>query len=274
MSAPTTSSSVLPSQLGDALTLLPSESHASLVQLLPETPWTTTALNLLQRRQSKVFVDAPDGPQSLIVVAHGDPATRTPDEVYLFGTPESAALRTFITAIRGPISLVCDDAIGALVKEAHPDARENDAVVHWYETMADAEAVEAEPGPRRLRISEADALAELLPGWAMRVHRTAKELVTGSSVYVIEEDGRLAAAAFGMDQSFKHERICVVTAPDRRRSGLGLRVAKKLVRAITDQSRIVCAVVDRRDAAGLALADKLQFTRKARLRRFVTALKK
>ena len=273
MTAPATNSPVT-SSLGEALSLLPQDQFPSLVPFVPDTPWTTTALHLLQRRHGKVFVDSADAPTSVVVVAPGDPQTRTLDEALLLGPASSEALRIFVAAIRGPMSLVCDDELADMVREFQPDARAQEAVVHWYEKLSDAECVAAEPGPRRLRIAESEALGSLLPGWALRTWRTTKDLVMGSSVYVIEEGGSLVAASFGLDQSFKYERIAAVTAPQHQRKGHGLRAVKKLVRSITDQSRLACAVVDRRDAAGLALADKLGFTRKARLRRFVTSLKK
>jgi len=275
MTAPTTpppSTSV--SSPGNSLTLVPRDQFPSLVPYVPDTPWTTTALHLLQRRHGKVFVDNLAEPGSLVVIAPGDPQTRTPDEALLLGDPESEALKTFVAAIRSPMSLVCDDTIGEMVKATLPDAREHDAIVHWYDRLADAESVAAEPGPRRLRIAESEAVAALLPGWALRTWRTPKDLVMGSQVYVIEEAGSLVAAAFSLDQSFKYERVCAVTVQQHRLKGHGLRALKKLVRSITDQSRMACAVVDRRDAAGLALAGKLGFTRKARVRCFITSLKK
>ena len=277
MTAPTTppgASSPAASTLGEALVLVPREQFPSLVPYVPDTPWTTTALHLLQRRHGKVFVDNTDEPRSLIVIAPGDPATRTADEALLLGDPESDALKVFVSAIRSPMSLVCDDSIGEMVKATLPDAREHDAIVHWYEKLADAEAVAVEPGPRRLRIAESEAVGALLPGWALRTWRTPKDLVMGSQVYVIEENHSLVSAAFSLDQSFKYERVCAVTVQQHRRKGHGLRGVKKLIRSITDQSRMACAVVDRRDAAGLALAEKLEFTRRARVRCFITALKK
>lgn len=270
----TTPPAPVASSLGEALVLVPREQFPSLVPFVPDTPWTTTALHLLQRRHGKVFVDSADAPRCVIVIAPGDPQSRTVDEAILLGSPDSEALRIFVAAIRGPMSLVCDDEIGAMVKETLPDAREHDAIVHWYDKLSDAEAVAAEPGPRRLRIAESEALAALLPGWALRTWRTPKDLVMGSSVFVTEEGGSLVSAAFSLDQSFKYERISAVTVQQHRLKGHGLRAVKKLIRSITDQSRLACAVVDRRDAAGLALAGKLGFTRRARVRSFVTALKK
>lgn len=264
----------LASSLGESLISLPTENFGQLLAFVPDTPWTTTTIHVIQRKQGRIFVDSPTAPRNLVVIAQGDPSSRTVDQAFLFGSAASDALKSFLMAIKGPMELVCDDEVAALVSEHHPDARKRESIVLWYERIEDADIVQPEQGPRRLRISEADQVAPMLPGWALRTFRTAKELVTGGTAYVVEAEGRIAAAAFTVDQSVKYERVGVSTWEALRRRGHGATATAKVVRAVADQGRIPCAVVDRRDAGGLRIAEKLGFNQRALMTTFVTSFKK
>lgn len=264
----------LASSIGDAMISLPQDQFAQLLPFLPDTPWTTSPFHVLTRRQGRVLIDSPEQPKNVIVIAQGDPSTRTCDQVFVFGSPESEALRTFMIAVRGPMEIVCDDAVGALLKQFHPDVRKRDSVVHWFDRIEEADAVNGDTGARRLRITEADQIAPLLPGWALRSFRSPRDLVTGGTVYVIEAEGRLSAAAFTVDQSQKYERIAVSTREAIRGNGLGSRAAAKVLRAVADQGRIPCAVVDATDGAGLRVAEKLGFTCRAAMTTYVTTFKR
>ena len=77
-----------------------------------------------------------------------------------------------------------------------------------------------------------------------------------------------------MDQSVKYERIGTATWEAVRRRGYGYNAAAKVVRAVADQGRIPCAVVDRRDAGGLRICEKLGFNQKAVMATFVTSFRK
>lgn len=264
----------LANQIGESLISLSPEQFGQLLPFVPDTPWTTTPIHVIQRRQGRIFVDSPTAPRNLVVIAQGDPVTRAVDHAFLFGSPASDALRTFAQAIRGPMEIVCDDETAKLLAEHHPEARRRDSVVHWFERLEDADVVRAEPGARRLRITEADQIAQLVPGWALRTFRTPKELVTGGTVYVVEAEGRIASAGFSVDQSMKYERVGVSTWEALRRRGHGSRVAAKVVRAIADQGRIPCMTVERNDAAGLRIAEKLGFNQRALMTTFLTTFRK
>ncbi|MCE9635509.1 MAG: GNAT family N-acetyltransferase [Planctomycetes bacterium] len=262
------------SALGESLISLPTEQFGQLQAFVPDTPWTSTVMHVIQRKQGKVFVDSAVAPRNLVVIAAGDPASRTMDQAFLFGSAASDALRTFVESVKGPMEIVCDDEVAALVEKHHPDAKKRDSVIHWFARLEDTDHVRAEPGSRRLRITESDQVAPLLPGWALRTFRTPKDLVTGGTVYVVDADSRIAAAAFTVDQSAKYERVAVSTLEAMRGKGYGAKAAVKVVRAVADQGRIPCAVIDRRDAAGLRIAEKIGFNQRALSTTYVTAFRK
>lgn len=264
----------LAGSLGESLIALAPEQFGQLVAFMPDTPWTTTTLHVIQRKQGRVFVDSPTAPRNLVVIAQGDTATKTLDQAFLFGVATSDALKTFVRAIRGPMELVCDEQSTSLVAEHQAEAKRRESVVHWFDRLEDADVIRLETGPRRLRITEADQLAPLVPGWALRTFRSPKELVTGGTCYVTEDGGRIASAAFTVDQSSKYERITVATSESVRGKGYGVRTAARVVRAVADQGRIPCVVVDRRDVAGLRVAEKLGFNRRALMTTWTTAFKK
>jgi hypothetical protein len=257
----------------ESLIALPPEQFGSLLPFVPDTPWTTTTIHVLQRKQGKVFVDSPTGPRNLVVVASGDPATRTLDRAYLFGAATADALKSYVAGIKAPTELVCDEDVAELVREHHPEARSRDAVVHWFERVEEAQAVQVEPGAKRLRISDAESIAQLVPGASLRTFRTVRDLVTGGSAFVAEEDGQVVSAAYAVDQSVKFERISCTTREASRQKGLATLVARRLLKCVSDQARVPCMVVDRNNVAGQKLADKLGFTQRAQMRTFVTRLK-
>jgi hypothetical protein len=264
----------LANALGESLIALAPEQYGQLLAFVPDTPWTTTTIHVLQRKMGRIFVDSLQEPRNLVVLAPGDPSTRTLDQAFLFGVGTAEGLKRFVAAVRSPMEIVCDEHVAKLVAEHHPGSRKRESIVHWYERLDDADIVRLEPGPRRLRITEADQIASLVPGWALRTFRTTKELVTGGTCYVGEEGGKILAAAFTVDQSVKYERISVATADAARRRGLGARTAARVIRAVADQGRIPCVVVDRRDPAGIRVAEKLGFNRRAVMTTWVTAFRK
>lgn len=263
-----------PASASESLIALRPEQFGQLQAFVPDTPWTSTVLHVIQRKQGKVFVDSEIAPRNLVVIAQGDPASRTMDQAFLFGSGASDALRQFVESVKGPMEIVCDDEVAKLVAQHHPDAKRRDSVIHWFGRLEDTDHVRPEPGSRRLRITEADQISPLLPGWALRTFRTPKDLVTGGTVYVVDADGRIASAAFTVDQSAKYERIAVATFDGLRGKGYGAKAAVKVVRAVADQGRIPCAVVDRRDAAGLRIAEKVGFNQRAVSTTFVTTFRK
>jgi RimJ/RimL family protein N-acetyltransferase len=263
----------LATSLGETLVGLTPDQYSQFTGFLPDTPWTTPASHLIQRRQGRAFIDSATGPKNLVVIVPGDPSLRTVDQVFLFGAPSAETIGEVAQAIRGPMEIVCDDDVAKLVAQHHPTARRRDMVVAWFARLEDADKVQAEPGPRRLRITEADQIAPLLPGWALRTYRTPKDLVTGGTVYVLEAEGRVASAGFTVDQSPKYERIAVSTWEALRGKGLASRAAAKVCRAVADQGRIPCAVIDVEDQAGLALAERLGFNERALLTTWTTSFR-
>jgi hypothetical protein len=263
----------LATSLGESLVPLPPDQYGQFSGFMPDTPWTTAASHLIQRRQGRAFIDSANAPRNLVVIVPGDPSLKTVDQVYLFGAPSAEAFGGVAQAIRGPMEIVCDDDVAQLVAQHHPTARRRDLVVAWYARIEDADKVQAEPGARRLRITEADQIAPLLPGWALRTFRTPKDLVAGGTVYVVEADGRVASAGFTVDQSAKYERIAVSTWEALRGKGHATRAAVKVCRAVADQGRIPCAVIDAEDQAGLALAERLGFNERALMTTWTTSFR-
>jgi hypothetical protein len=249
------------------------EQFSSLLRFVPDTPWTTTTIHTLQRKQGRAFVDAPSNPRNVVVVAPGDPAARTLDRAFLFGSARSDALRQFLASLRVPTEVVCDGEVADIVRELHPDARMKQSIVFWYERCEDGQTIIADPGARRLRISESDGIAPLVPGHNLRTFRTVRDLVTGGSAFVVESEGQIVSCAYTVDHSVKFERMAVATREDHRREGRGTLAGRRLVKCIADQSRMPCAIVERTDLAGLALAAKMGFTQQAQMRSFTTRLK-
>ena len=258
--------------VGEALLSLPPEQFPSVMPLLPDTAWTTTALHVLSRKQGRVRVDTSATPQCLIVIAAGDPALRTLDRAFLFGTATSEAMKSFVRDVKTPTELVCDQSAADLVRKTHPTARMRESIVYSFARLEDAHAIESTPGAKRLRISDAESIATLVPPIALRTFRSVRELVTGGSAFVVQEEGAVIAAAFSVDHSSKHERILVATQEARRKQGHGTMVGRRLVKSIAEQGRIPCAVVDRSDLAGVALAEKLGFNHKMQILTFTTRL--
>lgn len=258
---------------GAALTPLPPEQYGSLLPFIPDTPWTTTPIHALQRKQGRVFVDSLLSPKNVVIVACGEPATRTLDRAFLFGSARSELLRQFVATLRVPTEIVCDGDVADVVREHHPEARKKQSIVYWYDDCGAAQALASEPGAKRVRISESDSIAPLVRDTNLRTFRTVRELVTGGSAFVVEAEGQIAATAVTVDHSVKFERLTAVTRDAFRRGGRGTMVARRLVKCIADQNRLPCAIVERTDEAGLALAAKLGFTQQAQMRSFTTRLK-
>lgn len=264
----------LATTLGESLLSVDPDQFGSLSAFVPDTPWTTTPIHVVQRHQGRVFVDSKAAPRNLVVIAQGDPSSRTLDQAYLFGAAASDAIESFVRAVKGPMELVCDDEVARLVTEHHPEARRRESIVHWFDRLEGADGIDPASGPRRLRIAEADQVGALVPGTALRTFRTVKEMVTGGTCYVVEDGGTIVSAAFTVDQSVKYERISCSTLEKHRSKGHAGLVLARVVRAVADQGRIPCVVTDRRDDAALRLATKLGFDRRALMTTFVTAFRK
>lgn len=257
----------------ESLVALPPEQWASLVGFVPDTPWTTGPLHVLARRQGKVYVDSPVQPRNMVIVANGDPATRTLDRAFLFGAPTADGLVHYVESLKGPTEIVCDDDVAELVRKHHAGATAKQSIVHWFDRVETAQTIASEAGVKRLRISDADTVAALLPGWALRTFRTPKEMVTGGSAFIVEQEGALAGVSHTVDLSSKHERISVAVVESARGKGLGAALARRLARSVSDAARIPVAIVDRTDAAGLRVAEKVGFDRRALMRSWVTRLR-
>lgn len=258
---------------GAALTALSPDQFGTLLPFIPDTPWTTTPIHALQRKQGRAFVDSLLSPKNVVIVACGEPATRTLDRAFLFGSARSEALKQFVASLRVPTEIVCDGDVADIVREHHPEARMKQSIVFWYDECGPAQSLASEPGAKRVRISESDSIAPLIQDSNLRTFRTVRELVTGGSAFAVEAEGQIAAAAVTVDHSVKYERFTAVTRDAFRRGGRGTMVARRLVKCIADQNRLPCAIVERTDAAGLALASKLGFTQQAQMRSFTTRLK-
>ena len=48
---------------------VPRESLGTLAPFLPDTPWTTTTLHVLHQHEGHAFVDSPESPRNVVVVA-------------------------------------------------------------------------------------------------------------------------------------------------------------------------------------------------------------
>lgn len=251
-----------------ALTEFPQSDVGSLAALLPDTPWTTTAVQACERRVARAWVDSPDDPQAVVVLLAGDPETEDPPTAYLFGSDAPAdALVAWIGSQQGPLDVVCDDDVGPSVYGAHPAAEVVEVATHWFERLDSVDRPE-HPGVRRLRLRDVDAVAELgVPG-LLRSFETLKDLLMVGGASGVVEDGRVISAAFTVDQTVNYGRIQAYTLEDRRGAGLATVASQHLVASHHEQGRLACTLVEGDDVAGAALARAVGFERGARVTRY------
>jgi GNAT superfamily N-acetyltransferase len=236
-----------------------SDSLGTLMPFLPDTPWTTPTLHVVQQREGDAFVDSPESPRNMVIVAKGQGTREDPHQAFLFGVPTADGLREFVAGVDGGVEFVCDEEMSDLVLEIHPDAERQDSVVCWYDYLEVQTRMPDTTGVRRLRIVDAAALEFLLPPWAFRTYPTAKNLVMGGTVYGVYEEDDLVCAAFTVDHSVKFERVAVVTREDARRKGYAHAALAKLVNGCADRGRIPCCVVPRNNLPAWNLAKKIGF---------------
>ena len=245
------------------------EAMGSLLPFLPDTPWTTPIVHAVQRRSGHVYVDSHHSPRNVVMVLPGAAGPGNFDQAYLLGLPSSDGLRTFVASVDRPTEIVCDDDIAPMVLEFHPDAKPREAAVFWNERLEPVDAGNETAHVRRMRLTEAESLARLVPPWTFRTFASPKEMLMGGAVYGIEQDGHLVSVACTVDQSVKYERFTVVTAAAYRRRGLGRACALKLLQNCVDSGRLPCAYAPRRKEAAMHFALSLTFQQRALLRTYL-----
>jgi RimJ/RimL family protein N-acetyltransferase len=253
----------------EMLVELPRERWGALSRLVPDSPWTTSALHAIQTRKASVLTDSPAEPGTLVVLvpaAEGDKDGH--DQVYAFGSGESEALRTFVAQVSRPTEFVVDEDLVPLVTSVHPDAVAREAMCCWSDAMWTAPAQELPTTVRHLRATDADAVRALVPPWAFRTFATAKDMIVAGGCFGVEAEGRLVSVAYVADQSIKFARLGAVTAESHRRRGYALAAAARLIERISEDGRLVCALAARRNGPAMKFALKLAFQHKAMLRTY------
>ena len=142
-----------------ALTEFPQSDVGSLASLLPDTPWTTTAVQACERRAARAWVDNPDAPQAVAVLIAADPDTAALPTAYLFGSDVPAnALVAWVGTQQGPLDVVCDDDVGLHVYAEYPQAAIAEIAARWFARLDTVDRPEHN-GVRRLRLRDVDAVA-------------------------------------------------------------------------------------------------------------------
>ena len=250
------------------LSEFPHTEVGSLPSLLPDTPWTTTALQACERRTARAWVDNADAPQCVAVLLPGDPELARPPVAFVFGTDAPAdALVAWVGEQARPLDVVCDDDIGLRLLAAHPEATVTDMAARWFERLDAIDRPESS-AVRRLRLRDAEAVEALAIPDLLGAFESLKDLLMVGGASAVVEDGHIAAAAFTVDQSVNYARILAYTEPDRRREGLALAACRHLVAAHHEQGRLACALVAAGDAAAQGLARAIGFESASRVRRY------
>jgi hypothetical protein len=250
------------------LTELPQADIGSLASILPDTPWTTTAVQACERRLARAWVDSSEAPQCAAVLLGRDPEGAQPGVAYLFGSGNAPdALIAWVEQQQRPLEVVCDDEVGVALHQAHPEAEIEDVAAHWFERLDSVERPEAS-GVRRLRLKDAEAVAALEVPGLLTSFETLKDLLMVGGAAAVVEDGEIVAAAFTIDQTVNYARVLAFTVESRRRQGLAGAACQFLVAAHHEQGRLACGHVAAGDAAGAALARSIGFESSARVRRY------
>ena len=253
----------------EMLVELPRERWGALSRLVPDSPWTTSALHAIQTRKASVLTDSPAEPGTLVVVVRcpeGDKDGH--DQAYAFGSGDSEALRSYIAQVTRPTEFIVDEELAPYVLAIHLDATVREAMCCWSDAMWSPPELEMPPAVRHLRAADAEAVKALLPPWAFRTFATAKDMILSGGCFGVEEGGKLVSVAYVADQSIKFARIGAVTAEDHRRKGLALAAASRLVERISEDGRLVCALAARRNGPAMKFALKLGFQHKAMLKTY------
>lgn len=238
------------------------------MRIVPDSPWTTTPLQAIQNRKASIYVDSVDEPKNLVVRVRGGNEPGDHDQAYVYGHPSVEGLRAFVSSVTRATEFVVDAELTPMILELHPAATPREAIACWYENLDVPKPAVESHAVRRLRVSDADAAAQLIPHWAYRTFESPKDMIIGGACYGAEEDGELVSVAYVADQSIKYARIAVVTAEPYRRRGLGIAAARKLMDHIAGDGRLVCALAPRRNGPAVHFALKLEFPQKALLRTY------
>jgi RimJ/RimL family protein N-acetyltransferase len=253
----------------EMLVELPRERWGALSRLVPDSPWTTSALHAIQSRRASVLTDSPADPQTLVVLVRAPEADKDGhDQAYAFGSHESEALRGFVAQVARPTEFVVDEELVPLVTGIHPDATVREAMCCWSDAMWPPPELEMAPPVRHLRTSDADAVQALVPKWAFRTFASAKDMILAGGCFGVEAEGKLACVAYVADQSIKFARIGAATTESHRRRGYALAAACKLIEHVTNDGRLVCALAARPNGPAMRFALKLGFQHKAMLRTY------
>lgn len=250
-----------------SLVELPRERFGALSRVIPDTPWTTTALHAIQGRKAAVYVDVPDAPGNLAVCVRGGDDPGDHDQAYVFGLPSVEPLRAFVASVARATEFIVDDDLVGMVQEIHPVSTPREAMCCWYETLATPKGA-PRVNARHLRVADADAAQKLIPRWALRTFESVKDMILGGGCFGVDVQGRLASVAYVADQSIKYARVAAFTAEPYRRRGFAMSALHKLVEHVTNDGRLVCTLAPRRNAAAVHLALKMEFPGKALLRTY------
>ena len=63
----------------EMLVELPRERWGALSRLVPDSPWTTSALHAIQNRKASVLTDSPADPQTLVVLVRAPESDKRAD---------------------------------------------------------------------------------------------------------------------------------------------------------------------------------------------------
>lgn len=252
----------------EMLVELPRERWGALARLVPDSPWTTSALHAITTRKASILTDSPAEPRALVVVvpASNDPAGH--DQAYAFGPADSEALRTYIAQVTRPTEFIVDEDLAPVVLEIHADATPREAMCCWSDAMWAPPEQEMPPPVRHLRTADADAVQALVPKWAFRTFASAKDMILAGGCFGVEADGKLASVAYVADQSIKFARIGAATVESHHRRGYALAAAARLIEHVSNDGRLVCALAARPNGPAMRFALKLGFQHKAMLRTY------
>ena len=244
------------------------ESLGPLTHVVPDTPWTTTTLQAMQNRKAIVHVDVPQSPRNMVVLVRGGDAPGDHDQAYVFGTPSSEGLRSYVAGVSRPTEFIVDESLAQLILDVHPTATTRDAMCCWYERLELPAATPSSAPVRRLRASDVDAICELVPPWAFRTFESPKDMVLSGACFAVELNGKIASIAYVADKSIKYARIAVATGTPFRRKHYGYAAARRLMEHLANDGRLACALAPRMSASAVHFAVKLGFPQKALLRTY------
>jgi len=246
----------------------PRDAVGPLSHLVPDTPWTTVALQAMLNRKAVVHVDDPRSPTTMAINVRGGDGPGDHDQAYLFGPADSEALKAYVAGVARPTEFIADESLEPLVLGLHPAATPRDAMCCWFERLELPPTNPTSVPVRRLRASDVDAIVEFVPPWAFRTFESPKDMVLAGACFAVELNGKIASIAYVADKSIKYARIAVSTAAPSRRKHYGAAAARRLMEHLANDGRLVCALAPRNSAAAMHFAMKLGFPQKALLRTY------